>query len=164
MAKRKNSERRPQRQHKRATASQHDKAKRLHTRNNTRAKTREARVPLVGHMQSAIAALASAMDRRMAFRLAIIVSGMLLADDRRTASAWFVAGGVQDDWDRFYDALNSVGRISFKLATVVLRLIVHKLPPMPSTMRAMGGSLWTISRSTTVASLNEMRPTLLSAS
>lgn len=140
MAKRKNSERRPQRQHKRATASQHDKAKRLHTRNNTRAKTREARVPLVGHMQSAIASLASAMDRRMAFRLAIIVSGMLLADDRRTASAWFVAGGVQDDWDRFYDALNSVGRISFKLATVVLRLIVHKLPPMARIVLGMDDS------------------------
>jgi hypothetical protein len=36
-------------------------------------------------------------------RLAIVAAGMLLADDRRTASAWFVAAGVQDDWDRFHD-------------------------------------------------------------
>jgi hypothetical protein len=52
-------------------------------------------VPLAGAMQTAVAALAAVMDRRIAFRLAIIVAGMLLADGRRTASAWFVAGGVQ---------------------------------------------------------------------
>jgi len=67
------------------------------------------------------------MDRRIAFRLAIVVAGMLLADDRRTASAWFVAAGVQDDWDRFYDCLISVGRTSGKLATALLGLIVRKL-------------------------------------
>jgi hypothetical protein len=39
------------------------------------------------------------MDRRIAFRLAIIVAGMLLADGRRTASAWFLAAGVQDGTD-----------------------------------------------------------------
>jgi hypothetical protein len=65
----------------------------------------------------------------MAFRLAIVVAGMFLADDRRTASAWFVAGGVQDDWDRFYDCLISVGRTSAKLATAVLGLVAEKLVP-----------------------------------
>ena len=69
------------------------------------------------------------MDRRIAFRLAIVVAGMLLADDRRTASAWFVAAGVQDDWDRFYDCLISVGRTSGKLATAILGLVVQKLAP-----------------------------------
>jgi hypothetical protein len=65
----------------------------------------------------------------MAFRLAIVIAGMFLADDRRTASAWFVAGGVQDDWDRFYDCLISVGRTSAKLATAVLGLVAEKLVP-----------------------------------
>jgi hypothetical protein len=69
------------------------------------------------------------MDRRIAFRLAIIVAGMFLADGRRTASAWFVAAGVQDDWDRFYDCLISVGRTSKKLATVVLGMLVQKFLP-----------------------------------
>jgi hypothetical protein len=32
----------------------------------------------------AVAALQAVMDRRIAFRLAILVAGMLLADDRRT--------------------------------------------------------------------------------
>ncbi|VAX40145.1 hypothetical protein MNBD_PLANCTO02-1217 [hydrothermal vent metagenome] len=64
--------------------------------------------------------LQAVMDKRMAFRLAIVVAGMFLADDRRTASAWFVSAGVQDDWDRFYDCLISIGRTSEKLATAVL--------------------------------------------
>ena len=73
-------------------------------------------MPLIGAMQTAVSVLQAVMDRRIAFRLAIIVGGMLLADDRRTASAWFVAAGVQDDWDRFYDCLISVGQTSEKLA------------------------------------------------
>jgi hypothetical protein len=54
---------------------------------------------------------------------------MFLADDRRTASAWFVAAGVQDDLDRFYDCLISVGRTSEKLAAVMLGLVVQKFAP-----------------------------------
>jgi hypothetical protein len=84
---------------------------------------------LVGAIRTAVSLLQAAMDRRVAFRLAIVVAGMFLADDRRTASAWFVAAGVQDDWDRFYDCLISVGRSSGRLATVVLGLIVQKLAP-----------------------------------
>ena len=57
-------------------------------------------------MHDAVAKLQACLDRRIAFRLAIIVAGMFLADDRRTGSAWFVAGGGQDDWDRFYDIKN----------------------------------------------------------
>ena len=80
-------------------------------------------------MQTAVLALQAVMDRRIAFRLTIIVAGMLLADDWHTASAWFVASGVQDDWDRFYDCLISIGRMSAKLATVVLGLVVQRLAP-----------------------------------
>lgn len=89
-------------------------------------------------MQTAVSALQAAMDRRIAFRLAIIVAGMFLADDRRTASAWFVAGGVEDDWDRFYDCLISIGRISGKLATVVLGLVVQKFAPGLADRITMG--------------------------
>jgi hypothetical protein len=86
-------------------------------------------VPLTGPIQAAVSVLQKCLDRRMAFRLAIVVAGMFLADDRRTASAWFVGGGVQDDWDRFYDCLISVGRTSGKLATAVLGLVAEKLVP-----------------------------------
>ena len=129
MAKRKGSSKRPQPQHKKQKKSQHDKRKRLQRRNPQRKKTTNAKVPLIGAMQTAVSVLQAVMDRRIAFRLAIIVGGMLLADDRRTASAWFVAAGVQDDWDRFYDCLISVGQTSGKLATAVLGLVVQKLAP-----------------------------------
>jgi len=129
MAKRKGSSKRLQRQHKQSKKSRHDKRVRLKRRNTSGRKTAEAKVPLTGTMQTAVLALQAVMDRRIAFRLTIIVAGMLLADDRRTASAWFVASGVQDDWDRFYDCLISIGRTSAKLATVVLGLVVQRLAP-----------------------------------
>lgn len=129
MAKRKPKSKRPQPQHKKQQKSQHDKRKRLQCENPKRKKTRRAKVPLTGAIQKAVSVLMAVMDRRIAFRLAIIVAGMFLADGRRTASAWFVASGVQDDWDRFYDCLISVGRTSGKLATAVLGLLVQKFVP-----------------------------------
>ena len=129
MAKRKPKSKRPQPQHKKQKKSQHDKHKRLHCKNLNRKKTSQAKVPLTGPLHDAVAQLQACLDRRIAFRLAIIIAGMFLADDRRTASAWFVAAGVQDDWDRFYDCLISFGRTSGKLAAVVLGLVVHKFAP-----------------------------------
>lgn len=129
MAKRKRSSKRPQPQHKKQKKSRHDKRKRLQRPNPKRKKTTNAKWPLTGAMRAALCVLQAVMDRRIAFRLSIIVAGMLLGDGRRTASAWFVAAGVQDDWDRFYDCLISVGRTSGKLATAVLGLIVQKFAP-----------------------------------
>jgi hypothetical protein len=129
MAKDKQSRKRPQPKHKKQKKSRHDKRERLQRRNPDRKKTSNAKVPLTGAMQTAVSVLQEVMDRRIAFRLAIIVAGMLLADDRRTASAWFVAGGVQDDWDRFYDCLIRVGQTSGKMATAVLGLVVQKFAP-----------------------------------
>lgn len=129
MAKGKRSSKRPQAKHKKSRKSQHDKRDRLGRANPDRKKTTKATIPLTDRLQGMVLILQSVMDRRIAFRLSIIIAGMLLGDDRRTASVWFVAGGVQDDWDRFYDCLQSVGRISGKLATAVLGLVVNKLGP-----------------------------------
>jgi hypothetical protein len=129
MAKSKRSARRPKAKHKKAKKSQHDKRKRLQRRNLQRKKTTCARVPLTGVMQTAVSVLQAVLDVRIAFRLAIVVAGMLLAYGRRTASAWFVAAGVQEDWDRFYDCLMRVGQASGKLATALLGLVVQKLVP-----------------------------------
>ena len=129
MGKRKPKSKRPQPQHKKKKKSQHDKRKRLGRPNSKRKKTAHAKVPLTGAMGTVVSMLQAVMDRRIAFRLSIIVAGMFLADGRRTASAWFVAVGVQDDWDRFCDCLTSVGRTSGKLATAVLGLVVQKFAP-----------------------------------
>jgi hypothetical protein len=129
MVKRNPKSKRPQPQHKKQKKSQHDKRKRLQRKNPKRKKTTQAKVPLIGPMRDAVARLQACLDRRIAFRLAIIIAGMLLADDRRTASAWFVGAGVHDDWDRFYDCLISLGRMSEKLAAVMLGLVVRKFAP-----------------------------------
>ena len=116
MAKCKRSKGRPQPKHKKSKKSQHDKRTRLDRSNPHRRKTTKAKVPLTGVMQKTVSVLQAVTDRRIAFRLAILIAGMLLADDRRTASSWFVAAGVQDDWDRFYACLISVGQTSEKSA------------------------------------------------
>jgi hypothetical protein len=132
MAKNKRKSKRPQARHKKSKPSRHDKRARLDTPNPQRRHTKQAKFPLVGSLAAAVVTLATALDARIAFRLGIIVSGMFLADDRRTASAWFAAAGVLDDWDRFYDCLISVGRNSSKLGTAVLKLVVAKFNPGPN--------------------------------
>lgn len=132
MANNKRKSKRPQARHKKSKPSRHDKRARLDTPNPQRRHTKQAKFPLVGSLASVVATVAAALDVRIAFRLAIIVSGMLLADDRRTASAWFAAAGVLDDWDRFYDCLISVGRNSTELASAVLKLVVSKFDPGPT--------------------------------
>ena len=94
MAEHKGSSKRPQHQHKQSKKSRHDKRVRLKRRNTSRRKTAEAKVPLTGTMQIAVLVLQAVMDRRIAFQLTIIVAGMLLADDRRTASAWLATHPV----------------------------------------------------------------------
>jgi len=139
MAKRKRSSNRPQPRHKKQSKSAHDeKCARLTRRNPRRRKTLAAKVPLTGAMHSAVAMLSAALGRRTSFRLAIIVSGMLLADGRRTASAWFVAGGVRDDWDRFYQCLMQVGWRSAKLAAAMLAHIVKKFAPVDGSRVVLG--------------------------
>lgn len=139
MAKGNRSSKRPQPQHKqKRQPSQHDKRRRLLNPNPDRRRTWQAKVPLVGALKKAVAVLQAVMDRRIAFRLAILVAGMLLADDRRTVSSWFVAAGVQDDWDRFYDCLISIGQESKKLASYLLIMVVHKFDPGPEGRFLLG--------------------------
>ena len=78
-------------------------------------------------MLAMVSTLGKVLDARLAFRLAILCSGMLLADDRRTVSSWLVAAGVLDDWDRFYDCLVSIGRVTGRVARMLLIMLVKKL-------------------------------------
>ena len=105
--------------HKKSQPSRHDRRGHLAKPNPERRKTARAQIPLVGTWAEAVGELAQALDRRMAFRLAIIVAGRLLADDRRTASAWFAAAGVLDDGDCFYDTPRQCRQRSTRLRTVI---------------------------------------------
>ena len=88
MARGKLPSKRPQAEHKpKSRSSQHDKRKRLDTRNPQRKKTAKAKVPLTGKMAVLVMSITRMLDARMAFRLSIIIAGMMLivaVDDSTT--------------------------------------------------------------------------------
>ena len=140
MAKRKRSSKRPQPRHQRkGNPSRFDKRERLNTPNPQRGKTNRAKVPLVGCMASMAASMSGMLDARSAFRLSIVMAGMMLADDRRVAASWFAAAGVGDDWDRFYDCLISIGRNARALAVPVVIAVLRKFDPGPEGHITIGG-------------------------
>ena len=132
MAKRKRSGRPPQPQHgSKSKPSQHDKRQRLDRPNAQRQRTEAASVPLVGVVAMLTASMSQYLDARVAFRLPIIVAGAILASGRRTAASWFRAAGVKDDWDSFYELLQSVGRNTASLMRPLLWAIVERFDPGP---------------------------------
>lgn len=140
MAKRKGNSRRPQAQHKQKLGgSQFDRRRRLDSRNAGRRKTKQAKVPLVGTLAAMAASMGKLLDVRGEFRLAIVMAGMMLAEGRRVAAAWFAAAGVQDDWDRFYDCLRSVGQRTGSLALPLLTAVIRKFDPGPDGHLTLGG-------------------------
>jgi len=130
MAKRKRPGRPPQARHgKQSNPSRHDKRKRLSRPNSERQRTVAASVPLVGATGKLAASMSRLLDARMGFRLPIIIAGALLAGGRRTAASWFRAAGVKDDWDRFYQCLQSVGKNAASLMLPLAQVIVRKFDP-----------------------------------
>lgn len=132
MAERKTSQTIPQGQHgPRSPGSRHDKRSRLSKRDAQRERTVAAKVPLVGELANQAQGMSRLLDARIAFRLPIVIAGMLLAMGRRTVSRWFQCGGVKDDWDRFYELLAAVGRGTASLMLPVVKLIVGRFDPGP---------------------------------
>src|SRR5947209_20542674 len=54
--------------------------------------------------------LSSFLDKRHAELLQPLFLGLLLAGGRRTATAWFRAGGIADEFRRGYTLLGALGR------------------------------------------------------
>lgn len=69
------------------------------------------------------------LDKRIAFRLPIILAGAMLAGGRRTAASWFRCAGVKDDWDRFYELLQSIGKNAASLMLPILQVVLRKFDP-----------------------------------
>jgi len=130
MANRKHSGRPPQAQHAtKSGSSQHDKRKRLASPNPARRKTDAASVPLVGGIAADGVAMSRFLDNRIAFRRPIILAGVMLAGGRRTAASWFRCAGVKDDWDRFYELLQSIGKNAASLMLPILQVVLRKFDP-----------------------------------
>ena len=130
MAQRKRRGKSPQARHgKKSTPSRHDKRARLAQPNPERRRTVAASVPLVGVIAGLAAGMGRLLDARIAFRLPIILAGAMLAGGRRTAASWFRAAGVRDDWDRYYECLQSVGKNATALMMPLAAFIVKRFDP-----------------------------------
>lgn len=95
MAKRKRQKKSPQPNHKaKQQKSPFDKRARLDQPNPERRKTIAAKIPLVGSIATMAASMANLLNSRIAFRLSIIMAGMMLADNRRVTMCLLVSHGA----------------------------------------------------------------------
>ena len=74
-----------------------------------------------------VAALASPLHARLAWRLAGVVVGVLMASGRRTAASWWRAAGVGRDFRSYYYFLDSVGRKTHQVAAVPLKIVTERI-------------------------------------
>ena len=63
------------------------------------------------------------LDRRTAPRVQAVACGLLFAHGRRTATSWFRAAGISEEFRRAYTAINSVGREARNLSFHCLRTV-----------------------------------------
>lgn len=75
-----------------------------------------------------VAVLTPMLDSRTAWRLPLVLAGVLLARGRRTVTTWLRAQGILHDFDDYYYFLASLGRKIEPLATRLLKLLVARLP------------------------------------
>jgi DDE superfamily endonuclease len=75
---------------------------------------------LLSHLPACLSrtftAFASWLDRRTADRLPLLLTGILFAVGRRTATSWFRAAGITHTFRRAYHTLRAVGRRADRLA------------------------------------------------
>jgi DDE superfamily endonuclease len=76
-----------------------------------------------------ITPLRHVLHRRSAWRLLPLLTGMLLAQGRRTVARWLRAGGLGDDFRRYYYFLGSLGRKTTLVAGLLLRRAVDVIQP-----------------------------------
>jgi hypothetical protein len=84
-----------------------------------------------------VAWLMAGLHGQNRWRLPLVLCGMLFAQGRRTASSWWRAAGVGDDYRRFYYFLYAVGRKSKTLATQLFVLLLNHLPSGPRAVLAL---------------------------
>ena len=83
---------------------------------------------LPDRLQDWMPRLNSALDARSRKYLLPVMIGVWFAQGRRTASRWFQAAGVVDDWQDHYYFLGSLGRNTGRVATQLLQIALRWLP------------------------------------
>lgn len=72
--------------------------------------------------------LSMGLHGRARWRLAVILTGCLLASGRRTVTSWVRAAGVSTDYHDYYYFISSIGRKAEPLALRMIEKLLEKLP------------------------------------
>jgi hypothetical protein len=84
-------------------------------------------VYLTAQWMAWVTALARPLHRRLKWRLARVITGILMASGRRTASRWWRAAAVGDRFRSYYYFLDVIGRKAADLAAVLVRIVLERI-------------------------------------
>jgi hypothetical protein len=84
---------------------------------------------LTADLNAWIHRLAQLLDRRVAWRLLPVVTGLLFATGRRTVSSWLRAAELSKDYQDYYYFVCSLGRNVKSLAAVLLQIALQVVNP-----------------------------------
>ena len=69
--------------------------------------------------QFMVAALGNVLHQRSAWRLSVIMAGIIFAKGRRTITSWFRSAGIIRQYKAFYYFIGSLGQKTEAVATVL---------------------------------------------
>jgi hypothetical protein len=75
--------------------------------------------------QVLVVALCNMLHQRSAWRLGIIIAGIVFAKGRRTVTSWFRSAGINRRYKAFYYFIGSIGRKTEVIATVLFEVMVQ---------------------------------------
>lgn len=71
------------------------------------------------------AGLAAMLHQRSAWRLEVLIAGIVLAKGRRTVTSWFRAAGITEPYKAFYYFIGRLGRKTEIIAVIVFELMIR---------------------------------------
>ena len=75
--------------------------------------------------QVLVVALCGILHQRSAWRLSIIIAGIIFANGRKTITSWFRAAGITQRYKAFYYFIGSIGQKTETIATVLFEFMVN---------------------------------------
>ena len=72
-----------------------------------------------------VIAICSVLHQCSAWRLSIIIAGIVFANGRRTVTSWFRAAGITKQYKAFYYFIGSIGRKTETIATILFEIMIN---------------------------------------
>jgi len=69
-------------------------------------------------------AICSVLHQRLAWRMSIIIAGIVFARGRKTITSWFRAAGITERYKAFYYFVGSIGQKTQIIATVLFEIMI----------------------------------------